>query len=207
MSNYIFDVDGTLLDSYGGILESVMDVIKLNNYNMNSKDALDFILKYAVFDLFYKIEKETNIPFDKMLEEYKKSRLRTQYNYSIMPNCKEMLNELKNNGAKLFIFTHKGEAINHIVENDFKGIFIDVIHAFGHDFKRKPSSYSIDYLVNKYNLDRNDTYYVGDRPIDIECAYNSNIKSIFYNEKNIDLKYKPTYRINDLIEIVDIEKK
>ena len=50
MSNYIFDVDGTLLDSYGGILESVMDVIKLNNYNMNSKDALDFILKYAVFD-------------------------------------------------------------------------------------------------------------------------------------------------------------
>ena len=87
------------------------------------------------------------------------------------------------------------------------GIFIDVIHAFGHDFKRKPSSYSIDYLVNKYNLDREDTYYVGDRPIDIECAYNSNIKSIFYNEKNVDLKYKPTYVITDLIKIVDIEKK
>ncbi|MCR5647324.1 MAG: HAD family hydrolase [Acholeplasmatales bacterium] len=205
--NYIFDVDGTLLDSYGGILESVMEVIKINNYDMNSNDALDFILKYAVFDLFYKMEHEANIPFDKMVEEYKKSRLRTQDNYVLMPNCLEMLKQLNKNGAKLFIFTHKGEAINHIVEKNFKGIFIDVIHAFGHDFKRKPDSYSIDYLVGKYNLDRNETFYVGDRPIDIDCAYNANIKSIFYNEKNVALKHEPDYRIKDLLEIIEIDKK
>ena len=202
--NYIFDVDGTLLDSYGGILESVMEVLNLNNYEMDREEALDFILKYAVFDLFYKIEKEKKIPFDKMVEEYKKSRLRTQDNYSLMPNCLYMLNELKKKGDKLFIFTHKGEAINHIVKKNFDGLFIDVIHAFGNNFKRKPDSYSIDYLVNKYNLKKEETYYVGDRPIDIDCAYNSNIKSIFYNKNDVKLIHNPTYKIKDLIEILNI---
>ena len=133
--------------------------------------------------------------------------LNTQYNYELMPNCIEMLNELKKNGSKLFIFTHKGKSMIDIEKRDFNSIFVDTIYAGNENFKRKPSGYSIDYLVNKYNLDRNDTYYVGDRPIDIECANNSNIKSIFYNRRNVSLDIKPTYVVDDLIKIVEIDKK
>ncbi len=207
MSNYIFDVDGTLIDSYGGILESVIDVLKMNNYNMPSDEALDFILKYSVRDLMIKVSSDLNISLNELMAEFNKSRLDTQYKYNLMSNCLPMLNELKNKGAKLFIFTHKGDAIKKIINDDFKDLFIEVIYSTGDNFKRKPSGYSIDYLVNKYNLDKEDTYYVGDRPIDIECAYNSKIKSIFYKRRNVSLDYKPNYIIDDLIKIVDIERK
>lgn len=207
MSNFIFDMDGTLLDSYSGILESVMDVLKLNNIDIKSNDALDYILTYSVLDFMNKIGKEYNLDSKKLWDLYQESRINTQYNYKLMPNCIRMLDELSKNGAKLFIFTHKGKSMIEIEKRDFESIFIDVIYAGKEHFKRKPSSYSIDYLVDKYNLDKEDTYYVGDRPIDIECAYNANIKSIFYSNKNVELKYEPTYRIDDLIEIVEIDKQ
>lgn len=207
MSNYIFDVDGTLLDSYNGILESVMEVLKINNYYMDSKDALNFILRHSVNDLLLKIEKENNIPFNKTILEYKESRIKTQHKYEFMPNAILMIDELYNMNSKLFIFTHKGDYINQILkDNKIDHKFIEVIHAFGENFKRKPSGDSIEYLIKKYNLDKCETYYVGDRPIDIECANNIGIKSIFYNTNNMDLIYNPTFRIKDLKEVVDIEK-
>lgn len=207
MSNYIFDVDGTLLDSYNGILESVMEVLNNNGYKMDKNLALEYILKYSVRDLLLKIEKENNISFKKTILEYKESRIKTQSNYKFMPNALLMIDELSKMESKLFIFTHKGEYINQILK-DYKieNKFIEVIHAFGPNFTRKPSSDSLNYLIDKYGLDKNETYYVGDRPIDIECANNSGIKSIFYNSNNMDLLHNPTFRIKDLDEIIKIEE-
>ena len=74
MSNYIFDVDGTLLDSYDGILESVLEVLENNNYKMDKKLVLEFILKYSVHDLLIKMENEKGIPFKKTIEEQQASK-------------------------------------------------------------------------------------------------------------------------------------
>ena len=139
--------------------------------------------------------------------EYKESSLKTQNIYEFMTNALLMIDKLYKMGSKLFIFTHKGEYINEILK-DYKidNKFIEVIHAFGSNFKRKPSSDSLNYLINKYDLDKNETYYVGDRPIDIECANNSGIKSIVYNSNNMDLLINPTFRVKDLEEIIKIEE-
>ena len=74
------------------------------------------------------------------------------------------------------------------------------------NFKRKPDPEGLNYLINKYNLDKDNTYYVGDRPMDIMCANNAHIKSIMFIQKNSPGKptYKEDYLIRDLLEIKEI---
>lgn len=45
-------------------------------------------------------------------------------------------------------------------------------------FERKPHPQGIFYLLEKYHLDRDRTYYIGDRRLDVEVAENAGIKSI-----------------------------
>ena len=73
-------------------------------------------------------------------------------------------------------------------------------------FQRKPNPEAINYLISKYNMNRNSTYYVGDRKLDIESANNANIKSILFIPKDSYIKptKKENYIIEDLIEIKNI---
>ena len=45
-------------------------------------------------------------------------------------------------------------------------------------FARKPNPEAATYLLDKYQLDSEKTYYIGDRTLDVEFAQNSGIQSI-----------------------------
>ena len=75
-------------------------------------------------------------------------------------------------------------------------------------FKRKPDPEAINYLVDKYNLNKNFTYYVGDRHLDIDSANNAGIRSIFFKPEDsyVEPTQRETHIVYDLIEIKDIIK-
>ena len=66
-----------------------------------------------------------------------------------------------------------------VIKLEIDKYFIEVVDEANVNFVRKPDTDSIDYLVNKYHLDKENTYYIGDREIDISAAKNANIKSIY----------------------------
>ena len=70
-------------------------------------------------------------------------------------------------------------------------------------FGRKPEPDGINYLVDKYGLDRQKTFYVGDRSIDMECAANAGIGGILYLPENAVTEPVGTerYIVRDLEEI------
>lgn len=187
MYSFIFDVDGTLIDSYDGITSAVEVVLKKHDCSID--DAREFILKESVYDLLGSVSNIINVPLDVLYNEYKEERLKTQYEYKLMDNMVDMIKYLKSKHYNLFIYTHKGNAINKILsDNNISEYFIEVISSDSVDFRRKPDPYNINYLVDKYILDKNYTYYVGDRKIDVLCAKNANIKSIILgNQYSADI--------------------
>ncbi|WP_225111283.1 HAD hydrolase-like protein [Streptococcus iniae] len=62
---------------------------------------------------------------------------------------------------------------------------------------RKPDSESFDYLLKKYKLDKSQTFYIGDRPLDREFAENSKVMSINLREASSE----KNIAINDLSDI------
>jgi len=202
MKSFIFDVDGTLIDSYDGITESVINV--LNKYNYKMENIREYILNTSVLDLFVLVSNKINVSLNILFNEYKIEREKTSNNYKFMDNVIECISYLYKKGYNIFIYTHKSKAINKIlIDNKIDYLFKDVISSDSEMFKRKPDPTCLNYLIDKYNLDKEDTYYVGDRKIDVECANNANIKSILYrNNKNI----KSDYYIEDFKELINIFK-
>ncbi len=205
--NYIFDMDGTLIDSYFGITNATLNALNEFNINKEFTDVKNDVLSSSVYEYLKNISYSYNISFQDIYNKYKENREFNQNEYSFMPNVIDTLVKLYNNKNRLFIFTHKGKyTINILKDNNIDYLFLDVIHSDMETFDRKPSNKSILYIMNKYQLDPKETYYVGDRDIDILVAKNSNIKSIYYKSSDIKLTNKPDYIINDFKQILNIEE-
>ena len=79
---------------------------------------------------------------------------------------------------------------------------------FSFGFKAKPDSQGVDYLVQKYGLDKAKTYYVGDRIIDIQCGLNAGVGTIFYNSSGLDIdSSEADFVVSDLAEIIGLADK
>ncbi|MBR3483981.1 MAG: HAD-IA family hydrolase [Lachnospiraceae bacterium] len=71
-------------------------------------------------------------------------------------------------------------------------------------FARKPEPDGINYFIDKYNLNRKNVYYVGDRTIDMDCAKNAGVNGILYLPENSYCKPNgsETFIVKELSDII-----
>ena len=204
--SFIYDLDGTLLDSYDVILSGIQAVCDKYGFPYDEKEIRKEIITYSVNHFLERIGREHNIPFETMKNGCSLVTRSNVDKIKVMRHAKELLEELHRRGVKNYVFTHRGVTTEKVLRNvGLYDYFIEIITSQS-GFKRKPEPDALLYLVDKYHLNPNDTYYVGDRSIDIEAAYNANIKSILYlNEDNCTVPSgKETYIVKDLLEILNI---
>ena len=203
--NLIWDVDGTLIDSYDSIIDSINKTIE--RYGIYyERNYIRNIIQNASTGTFLEEIADINNLDPKELWDYYNSAEIDFSKIKLMPNVKETLEQLDRMGVKNFIYTHRGESLYKILELlDINKYFIEVVGK-NNGFKRKPSPEAINYLVDKYQLDKESTYYIGDRLIDQELARNAGIGAIYYQSfKGITLDRKDyDYRIDDLLGVLKI---
>lgn len=198
----IWDLDGTIIDSYKGIVTSIMTIIKEEHLIMDKAFIESYVKRKSVNDFFIYLSQELNQDFLHLKQRYSTiSELHTG-SITTLPNVEEVLMELKAMGIKSYIFTHKGSSTTSVLETLGMDPFFDEIVTSANGFQRKPHPEAIHYLMDKYHLLNTDVYYVGDRDIDVMCARNAKIKSILINSKYTTLRADGN--IHDVKEILDI---
>ena len=200
---FIWDLDGTLLDSYGIIVNSLYEVYKEKGAEIDKQEILKEVIGESVSSFIMKMEKRFGIPFDDLKDRYSYISGNEKLNIKAMNNAKEILEYLHSKNIPNFVFTHRGVTTETVLKNIGIYDYFEEIVTSLNKFKRKPDPEGINYLINKYNLDKDRTYYVGDRKIDIDCANNAGIKSIMFipNESVANKTGKETIIINDLLEL------
>lgn len=203
---FIWDLDGTLLDSYGIIVDSLHQVYSERGAKISKEEILKEVISVSVGHFIAKMEEEFSIPFEELKERYSYLSEKRKFDIKPIPHSKEILEYLKNKGILNYVFTHRGITTESVLKNIGLFDYFDEIVTSLNGFSFKPSPQGIDYLVNKYNLDRNNTYYVGDRSIDIGCANNAKVKSIMFipSTSVASPTGKETYIIKDLLDIKQI---
>lgn len=72
----------------------------------------------------------------------------------------------------------------------------------------KPNNGAVEYYIEKYNLNRQQSYFIGDRWKDIVCGYTSNLKTVFVGENYTspdEYKHiKPNFYAKDILEACKI---
>ena len=202
----IWDLDGTLLDSYGIIVNSLYQIYLEKGIVLDKKEIMYYVINESVSFFIKKMEQQYGVPFDDLKDRYSIISGAEKLNIKSMVHAKEILEYLKNKGIPSYVFTHRGKTTVTVLNNiGIASYFEDMVTSLD-NFARKPSPDGLNHLIEKHHLDKENTYYVGDRPMDIKCANNAHVKSIMYipNQSVAKATGKDTYVIKDLLDIKNI---
>ena len=118
----------------------------------------------------------------------------------LMPGVREVLAWADQAGIQQFVYTHKGDNAFTILRDLGLECYFTEILTSQSGFARKPNPEAAIYLLDKYQLNPEKTYYIGDRTLDVEFAQNSGIQSINFLES----PYEGNHRIQALADITRI---
>lgn len=194
----IWDLDGTIIDSYDGIMQGVKAVTTAINADYTDDEIYHYIKAKSVYEFFDEIKGER--PFDDLMSIYKAATTHIDDFVKPMPHAHELFEALQQAGIKNFIYTHKSDSANHVLKKLKLDHYFDEVVTSNYKFVRKPSGEALEYLIDKYHLDRAQTFYVGDRKLDIDCGVNAGVKTIFLNADS-PVEVDADYVIHDLLEI------
>lgn len=175
--NYIWDLGGTLLDNY----ESSSLAFESALWELDERVILHQEIYAALkVSTAYAVEQfSSDIP--DFLATYKRLEAVTLERPILSDGAREVLSALTENGAKHFMISHRDSQVLSILEAaNIKQFFTEVVTA-DNGFKRKPAPDSVNYLVEKYQMDKAKTVMIGDRALDIEAGNAAGVASIFYD--------------------------
>ena len=200
---FIWDMDGTLVDSYPAIVPAAQESLAALGLYYDSEMLHREFIHTSVGDVLEKIATEHN--YDPLQLKVEFNRLNDSHIASItaMPHTAETLAALQQTGHLNFVYTHRGASCMTILEQTgLAPYFTEVVTAVN-GFPRKPEPDGILYLIEKHKLDKSRCFYVGDRSLDVEAAINAGISSILYLDPASpgSATGKETYLVHDLLEI------
>jgi pyrophosphatase PpaX len=174
----IFDLDGTVLDTYPLIRETFIQLFErfLPEYQYDETDLQSFFGP-GLLDTFTKIgcseEKAKHL-----FREYRKLNANLQPKYLRMfPDTREVLQALKDRGHKMAILSNK---INEAITSNLKQMnllsFFDLIIGIDQVKKPKPNREGIDLIKKMLNVEK--CIYIGDTKTDMATAINAGIDGI-----------------------------
>ncbi|HGJ7015929.1 TPA: HAD-IA family hydrolase [Streptococcus pneumoniae] len=175
---FIWDLDGTLLDSYEAILSGIEETFAQFSIPYDKEKVREFIFKYSVQDLLVRVAEDRNLDVEVLNQVRAQSLAEKNAQVVLMPGAREVLAWADESGIQQFIYTHKGNnAFTILKDLGVESYFTEILTSQS-GFVRKPSPEAATYLLDKYQLNSDNTYYIGDRTLDVEFAQNSGIQSI-----------------------------
>ena len=194
---FIWDLDGTLLDSYEAILSGIEETYAQFSIPYDKEQVREFILKFSVQDLLEKVAEERKLDVAVLNQVRAQSLAEKNAQVVLMPGARKVLDWTDQVGIRNFVYTHKGDnAFTILRDLGLESYFTEILTSQS-GFVRKPSPEAATYLLDKYQLNSEKTYYIGDRTLDVEFAQNSGIQSINFLEST----YEGNHRIQALADI------
>lgn len=180
MISYIWDLDGTLLDSYDVISESAKEAAFCAGIDDDICKVLTMVKQTSVKVYMEDVSKRSGKSLEFLFGKYREFTHGKDDLITLIDGAKEVLEYLKNKGAIHFVYTHRGPSATPILKRlGIYDYFIEVVNS-EYGFKSKPSGDGVKYLIEKYHLNLDDTWYVGDRSLDVLCAKDAKCKALLY---------------------------
>lgn len=180
---FIFDLDGTLIDSLADIAESINRMLDARGYPRCEQE----VFKQMVGDGMEKLV-ERALPEGVRSQELIKicvEEYRAHYDMlwnaqtQPYPGIVEMLAELKARGLKLGVISNKAHRFTvPMTEHFFGKTCFDHILGQRAEVPRKPAPDGAHEMASLLGLKTDEMAYVGDSGIDMEFAKNSGMRAI-----------------------------
>jgi len=205
--NYIWDLDGTLFDSYPVITSDSRETLARFGIEKSRDEVNEGVLKDSVGGYLNGFASALGVDREEVMSYYHSLALRHWDRITLMEGAKEALQGLIAQGGRHFVYTHRGESSYWVMKKLGIWEFFDDVVTAEDGFKRKPSPDAVNYLAEKHTLDKARTYYVGDRVLDMGCAVNAGIKGILFLREGTPVTPdgNESYTVKQLTDIMSIK--
>ena len=208
---FLFDLDGTLLDTAPEFLSCLNLLLKKNKKESVSYDFVRNRVSDGVGRLIQDsfVIDENHSEFEglrnDLLTEYQKNYLLSK----TFPGVDEFLNKLSKNKIDWMIVTNKPKRFFEEICKKFEWHKYAMAMVSPEDVngKRKPNPASLDAALAKTSIKKEQSIYIGDNWRDIEAANNSGIDSALamygYIDKKAASLLRPTSKINQIEDLIN----
>lgn len=179
-----FDLDGTLLNTIGGLTKSLNAARRMNNLAPQTEEQVTTFINNGVVKMIERSLAADPGNYSKELKERLLKDYVAYYNSHVLEETRpyngmlEALLRLKADGMKLACITNKNdEPAQKLIKQFFPDVF-DYVKGSVEGVERKPSPDPIEKCLISLGIENSDTVYVGDTEVDILTAVNSNMDSI-----------------------------
>lgn len=179
--SYIFDLDGTLLNTLGDLAASC-------NYALRScgmpEHSVDDVRRFVGNGVRLLMERavpggEGNPRFGEALDTFRRHYLRHNLDTTTpYPGIREMIGALNRGGKRIAVVSNKFyEATQELVAHFF-GDEITVAIGERPGIRKKPAPDTVDEALRQLAMPRSTAVYIGDSDVDIDTARNCHIPCI-----------------------------
>ncbi|HFI0264400.1 TPA: HAD-IA family hydrolase [Streptococcus suis] len=199
---FIWDLDGTLLDSYEAILAGIQETYEQYDLPFDREEVRNFILRYSVKDLLVRDANKYGLDSDELNRVRATSLKEKNTQIPLMAGAREILDWTAEKGIQNFVYTHKSDNAFRVLEDlGVRHHFTEILTSDS-GFARKPSPEALLFLIEKYGLDKEKAYYIGDRLLDVETAVNAGIHSINLQIDGMEKNWK-IEKLVDMKSLID----
>lgn len=179
--NYIFDLDGTLLDTLEDLANAVNYSLSQMNYPVHTIDEIRSYIGNGIRMLIRRaVPQETDEgDYNKTLSVFKEYYLAHIADFTKpYDGIINVLDELKSKGCALAVVSNKSDDAAKAVVETFFGNRFDMVIGKMDCFPTKPEPDSVLYVMETLGLNKNETVYIGDSEVDVQTAHNASLQCI-----------------------------
>ena len=203
--NIIWDLDGTIFDTYPSIDLSFYHAVKRFNKTI-SIDEIDSLTKVSISHCIRYLSTTLCLNENDLSKAFEENYDNVKPEYQpVFPGVLETCKYIIGNGGKNIIVTHreKASSIDLLTAHSISSLFIGII-SNDDGFPKKPDPTSFKEALLRYKILSAETLSIGDRDIDIEAGRASGLFTCLYT---LDKKqHSADLQIKKMVELLTFLK-
>lgn len=202
---YLFDFDGTLVDSYPAITASVNHVRAHHGLEPLPEPE---VRKHVGYGPGHLLNHTVGMGDTKENESLYRAHHPTimREKTTLLPGAREMLGALKEKGHRLAICSNKPSIYTRALLSHLEIDLFDAVLGPGDVKRRKPAPDMLLMALERLDIPKDQAVYVGDMTVDIQAARRAGLRAwvVPTGSCNIDqlTKEKPDRLLNQLMDII-----
>lgn len=178
---YIFDLDGTLLDTLLDLANAVNFAMRAKGYPERTVEEVRSFIGNGIKVLIKRSvpENTSGKDYAEALEIFIKYYLEHIADYTKpYDGMIEVVKTLRENGCKVAVLSNKAHFAAQAVVKDFFGGIFDIVVGKMDEFPSKPEPESLFYTMKTLGVTAEESVYIGDSDVDVLTAHNAGLPCI-----------------------------
>lgn len=209
IDTFIFDLDGTIIDTPNLIMNSFKFAIKEHTDHILTKDETTNVLGHTLTKAFEPYANDLN-HLNKMIKSFRDYSYKHGSEVLVYEDVIDILTLIKEKSYKLAIVTSKSRIIALKNLEDLKlANFFDLVVTYDDTLLHKPNKEPLMYAIDKLESKLENSIYIGDHENDVKAGKNANMLTglMKYSHRlNEALDLKPDFVFDSFNDIKNIIK-